>query len=63
MPKYKSYITVTRVLGTWVTVEADDLADANIKSVEQAMEDDHWQTVESCGFEVCETQEITDAQV
>ena len=63
MPKYKSFITVTRVLGTWVTVEADDLADANIKSVEQAMEDDNWQTVESCGFEVCETQEITDAQV
>ena len=63
MPKYKSFITVTRVLGTWVTVEADDLADANIKSVEQAMENDNWQTVESCDFEVCETQEITDAQV
>ena len=58
MPKYKCFITVTRVLGTWTNVEADNEEDANIAAVERAMEDDCWQTIESNGYEVCETQEV-----
>jgi hypothetical protein len=58
MPKYKCFVTTTRVLGTWVNVDAENEVDATLAAAERAMEDDNWQTIESQGWEVCETREV-----
>jgi hypothetical protein len=58
MPKYKFYITNTRVYGIWTEATADTEEDAADKAIRAAFEMDGWEFLESVEYEVTETEEV-----
>jgi len=58
MPKYKFYITNTRIYGIWTEATADTEEDARAAAIEEAFELDGWEFLESVEYEVIETEEV-----